>query len=63
VGVQEFRWDKGGSISAGIIILSMEKKQKPSIGTGLFVHQRIISAIKTVEFVGNRVSYIGLRER
>ena len=31
--------------------------------TGFFVHQSIISAIKTVEFVSDRVSYIGLRGR
>jgi hypothetical protein len=31
------------------------------LATGLFVHKRIISAVKRVEFVGDRVSYIILR--
>ena len=33
------------------------------LGTGFFVHHRIISAVKTVEFVSERVSYIVLRGR
>ena len=30
---------------------------------GLFVHHRIVSAVKRVEFVSGRVSYIVLRGR
>jgi len=33
------------------------------VGTGFFVHQRIASAVKIVEFVSDRVSYIVLRGR
>ena len=33
------------------------------MGTGFFVHYRIVSAVKRVEFVSDRVSYIVLRGR
>jgi len=33
------------------------------LGTGLFVHQRIASAVKRVEFVSDMVSYIVMRGR
>ena len=33
------------------------------LGTGFFVHQRIASAVKRVEFFSDRVSYIVLRGR
>jgi hypothetical protein len=33
------------------------------LGTGIFVHKRIISVVKRVEFVSDRISYIILRGR
>jgi hypothetical protein len=33
------------------------------LGTGLFIHKGIISAVKMVEFVSDRMSYIILRGR
>jgi hypothetical protein len=33
------------------------------LGTGFFVHKRIVSAVKMVEFVSDRMSYIILRGR
>jgi len=33
------------------------------VGTGYFVHHRIVSAVKRVEFVSDRVTYIVLRGR
>jgi len=31
------------------------------MGTGIFVHDRIVSAVKSIEFVSDRMSYIELR--
>jgi hypothetical protein len=33
------------------------------MGTGYFVHHRIVSTVKTEEFISNRMSYIVLRGR
>ena len=40
-----------------------KRKRKSSIGNRNFVHHRIVSAVKRVEFVSDRVSYIVLRGR
>jgi hypothetical protein len=47
VGVLEVRWDKGGIIRAGDIFFFYGKGNKShQLGTGLFVHHRIFSAVK-----------------
>ena len=44
--------------------MSMEKETKIiELGTGFFVHHRRVSAVKRVEIVSHRMSYIILRGR
>jgi hypothetical protein len=64
VGVQEVRWDRGGTEPAGdYIFLYGKRNENHELGTGYFVHKRNISAVKRVEFVSDRMSYIILRSR
>jgi len=64
VGVQEVRWDKGGTVRAGDYDFFYGKGDEiHQLGTGFFVNQRIASAVKIVEFVSDRVSYIVMRGR
>jgi hypothetical protein len=64
VGVQEVRWDRGGTEPAGDYAFFYGKGNKKHIlGTSVFVHKRIVSAVKGVEFVSYRMSYIILRSR
>jgi exonuclease III len=64
VGVQEVRWDRGGMEPAGQCTFFYRKgSQIHELGTGFFVHKRIISAVKRVDFVSDRMTYIILRGR
>ena len=64
VGVQEVRWDREDTIRAGDYNFFYGKRNKNhQLGIGFSVHHRIVSAVKKVEFVSDRVSYIVLRGR
>ena len=62
--MQEVRWDKIGIIRAGDYIYFYWKgNENHQFKTRFFVHHRRVSAVKTVEFVSDKLSYIVLRVR
>ena len=55
---------KGGTLRAGDNIFSMEKETKVmNWEQDFFIDHRIVSAVKRVEFVSDRMSYMVLRSR
>jgi hypothetical protein len=64
VGVQKVRWEGGCTELAGEYAFFYRKgNENNELGTGFsFVYKRILSAVKKVEFVSDRMSYIILRD-
>jgi exonuclease III len=64
VELQEVRWEGSGTAPAGeYTFLYGKGDENHELGASFFAHKRIISAIKRVEFVSDRRSYIILRGR
>jgi exonuclease III len=64
VGVQEVRWDKGGAERAeDHTFFYGAGYEDHRLGTVFFVHKKVISAVRRVEFVNDRMSCIPLRGR
>jgi hypothetical protein len=62
VGVQEVRWEGRATEREGeYIFLQIKMKENHELLTGFSDHKRIISAVKRIEFVIDRMSCIILR--
>jgi hypothetical protein len=64
MGVQEVKWEKGGTERAeDYTFFYGQENGDHRLGTCFFVHKRILSAVRRVEFISDRMSYTILRGR
>jgi hypothetical protein len=64
VGVQEVRWEKGGTERPdNYTFLYGAGNEYHQLGTVSFVHKRIKSEVRRVEFLSDRMSYVIFRGR
>jgi hypothetical protein len=62
VGVQDVRWDEGGTATAGDYSFFYRKgTENHQLQIGFFVHQRIVPAVKKAEFLSDHLSNTELR--
>jgi exonuclease III len=62
VGIQEVRWEEGGTEWAeDCTFFYGERNVDHQLRTGLFVRDREVSVVRRVEFISDRMSYIILR--
>jgi hypothetical protein len=62
VGVLEDRWEKGGTArTANFTFFYAKDIKNHQLGAGLFVHQRIVRAVKRVGCVNDKMLYTELR--
>ena len=59
VGVQEVRWDKEGTVRAGDYYFFYGKgNENHQLGTGFFVHRRLVSAVKRQLYIEKILWYV-----
>ncbi|PSN48395.1 hypothetical protein C0J52_18520 [Blattella germanica] len=62
VALQEVRWPgEGVTEESGKFTLYYVGATKPEFGTGFLVRRNILSAIRDIKFVSDRISYTGKR--
>jgi hypothetical protein len=62
VGLHGVAWEEGGTERAEVYTFFYEQgNEEHQLGTGFFVHKKIVSAVRRVEFISDKMPYIILR--